>query len=323
MRRREFIALLGTGAVIWALPARAQQQAALVVGYVGGVSPDIHPAFREGLSEAGFTEGRNVTIESRWTEGHLERLPSTIVNLVRRPVAVIFLAGGDVPTLIAKGATRSIPIVFLTTSDPVRSGLVDSLNRPGVNATGVTMLSGPLGAKRLELLREVVRKATSVGMLVNPNNPNSERDIADLQAGARTIGFQVHLLEASNKEEIDKAYSTLVRVGAGALLVNADPYFILAREHFMALAARHPVPTIYYARLFVEDGGLISYGADVASAFRQCGNYVGKILKGEKPEDLPVQQPTKFELVINLKTARALGLTIPPTLLARADEVIE
>jgi ABC-type uncharacterized transport system substrate-binding protein len=323
VRRREFIALLGAGAVVWPALVRAQQQAALVVGYVGGVSPGIHPAFREGLSEAGFTDGRNVTIESRWTEGHLERLPMTIVNLVRRPVAVIFLAGGDVPTLIAKGATRSIPIVFLTTSDPVRSGLVDSFNRPGVNATGVTLLAGPLAAKRLELLREVVPKATTVGMLVNPNNPNSERDIADVQASARSVGLQVHLVEANNKEEIEKAFSTLSRLGAGALLVSADPFFVLVREHFIKLAARHSVPTIYYARPFVEDGGLISYGTDLASAFRQCGNYVGKILKGENPADLPVQQPTRFELVINLTTAKALGLAISPTLLARADEVIE
>ena len=248
----------------------------------------------------GFTEGRNVAIEARWAEGRLERLPSLIVDLVRRPVAVIFVVGGDVPALVAKGATRSIPIVFLTNSDPVRSGLVDSFNQPGVNATGFTMLAGPLGAKRLELLRELVPKAATIGVLVNPNNTNSERDLADVQAGARAKGLQIHTLEASNSEEVDKAFATLIELKAGALLVNPDPLFIQHQEQFITFAARYAVPTIYVAREFVDDGGLMSYGASITIAARKCGSYVGRILKGEKPGDLPVQQPTKFELVINL-----------------------
>jgi len=271
----------------------------------------------------GYIEGQNVVIEFRATEGHLERLPKLMVDLVRRRVSTIFTLGGDVATLVAMGATRTIPIVFLTNSDPVRSGLVAGLNRPGANATGVTMLSGPLGAKRLQLLRELVPKAAAVGLMVNPNNTNSEPETVDVQAGGRATGLQIHVLEASSGEEIDKGFAALTGLKAGGLLVNSDPLFFLQRSQFVTLAARHAMPTIYYAREFAQIGGLITYGANIASAVRQCGNYVGRVLKGENPADLPIVQPTKFELVINLKTAKTLGLTVSPTLLARADEVIE
>src|SRR5258708_1443770 len=250
MRRREFMMLVGGAAAAWSHGAQARRQAIPLIGFVGrGRGPTAaDQAFREGLAEMGFTDGQNVAIEYRWTHGHLERLPKLMVDLVRRPVSAIFTAGGDVPALIAKGATRSIPIVFLTASDPVRSGLVASLNRPGLNATGVTMLAGPLGAKRLQLLRELVPNASAVGLLVNPNNTNSELESADVQAGGRTIGLQTHLLEASTSEEVDKAFASLTELKASALVVNADPLFIQLRSQFIALAARYSVPTIYYAR---------------------------------------------------------------------------
>jgi putative ABC transport system substrate-binding protein len=327
LKRRDLITLLG-GAAAWPLAARGQQAAMPAIGAVWTASRNFADdryvrAFGEGLAEMGFADGRNITIEHRSTGGHAERLPTLIVDLVRRPVAAIFVAGGDVPTLVAKGATRSIPIVFLTASDPVRSGLVASLNRPDFNATGVTTIGGPLGAKRLEMLHELVPKAATVGLLVNPNNPNSEPELADVQAGARTIGLQIHVLEAGSSDEIDRAFATLIELKAGALSVSSDPLFFAQRNQFTTLATRYAMPTIYYAREFPETGGLISYGASIAGGIRQCGNYVGRILKGENPADLPVMQPTKFELVINLKTAKMLGLEVPPTLLARADEVIE
>jgi ABC-type uncharacterized transport system substrate-binding protein len=296
-----------------------------VIGYVingnqANTPPQFAVAFREGLAETGFTEGRNVAIEYRWADGHSERVPALIVGLVRRQVAVIVVSG-DLPALVAKGATTSIPIVFMTGSDPVGSGLVASLNRPGINVTGATMLAGPLGAKRLELLRELNPKTTAVGLLVNPINPNSEPELADLQAAARTMGLQTYILKASNGEDIDKAFANLIELKAGALLVSADPLFTFWRNQLITLAARFAVLTIYYAREFPDLGGLMSYGASFSGAYRQCGSYAGRILKGEKPAELPVVQPTKFELVINVKTAKALGLTIPPSLLARADEV--
>jgi putative ABC transport system substrate-binding protein len=327
MKRREFIGLFG-GATMWPLAARAQPLSMPTIGFIrnGTVNPSGDPliiAFREGLVEMGFTEGRNVAIEYRSTEGHLERLPKLTVDLVRRQVAVIFVAGGDMPALVAKGATRSIPIVFTTSADPVRSGLVDSLNRPGANVTGVTTLTGPLGAKRLELLRELVPKATTVGLLVNPNNTNSELETADIQTGARTIGLNTHTLEASDSDEVARAFAKLTELKAGALLVYGDPIFFVLRNQIVLLAAQSAVPTIYNAREFVQDGGLISYGASFTVAFRQYGNYVGRILKGEKPADIPVLQPTKFELAVNVRTAKTLGLDLAPSLLTRADEVIE
>ena len=330
MRRREFITLLGAAAAVLPHGAGAQQPPIPVIGAIWTAHRDFATdrytiAFREGLMAMGFTDGRNVAIEHRSTDGHLDRLPRLMVDLVRRQVAVIFVAAGDVPALVAKGATISIPIVFLTSSDPVRSGLVASLNRPGLNATGVTYLGGSLGAKRLEILHELVPSAASVGLLVNPNNTNTEPESADIQAAARRIGLQIHIMEASNNAEVDQAFATLTESKAGALLVNPDPLFFtpLLRDQIVTLAAGHTVPTSYYAREFPDNGGLISYGASIADALRQCGSYVGRILKGENPADLPVEQPTKFELVINLKTAKALGLTVPQSLLARADEVTE
>jgi putative tryptophan/tyrosine transport system substrate-binding protein len=325
--RREFITLLG-GAAVWPLAARAQQPAMPVIGSVWTASRTFATdrysvAFREGLAEWGFIAGRNVAIEDRSTDGHLDRLPRLIVDLVRRPVAVIFVAAGDVPALVAKGATRTTPIVFLTSSDPVRSGLVASLSRPGLNATGVTYIGGSLGPKRLEMLHELVPKAATVGLLVNPHNTNSEAESADVQAGARTIGLQIHVLEASSSAEIDRAFATLIELKAGALLVNTDPLFFFLRDQFVTLAARHALPTMFYAREFPEAGGLISYGASIAGGIRQCGNYVGRILKGENPADLPIVQPTRFELVVNLKSAKALGLIVSDKLLATADGVIE
>jgi putative ABC transport system substrate-binding protein len=328
MRRREFITLLGGAAVARPMAARAQQPAMPVVGAVWTANRNFATerytlAFRDGLAEMGFTDGRNVAIEHRATEGHLERLPRLMVDLVRRPVAAIFVAAGDVPALVAKGATRNIPIVFLTSSDPVRSGLVASLNRPGLNATGVTTIGGPLAAKRLEMLHELVPGAATFGLLINPNNTNSEPDTMDVRAAARTIGLQIHVVEAGNSDEIDRAFASLTELKAGALLVGTDPLFFAGRDRFVTLAARHSVPAIYWAREFPDGGGLMSYGASIARGIRQCGSYVGRILKGENPADLPVVQPTKYELVINLKTAKALGLTVPDQLLARADEVIE
>jgi len=327
MRRRELITLLGAAAA-WPRGSEAQQPAMPVIGAVWTARRNFATdrytiAFREGLAAMGFTDGRNVAIEHHSTDGHLDRLPRLMVDLVRRQVAVIFVAAGDVPALVAKGATRSIPIVFLTASDPVRSGLVSSLNRPGLNATGVTYLSGALGAKRLETLHELVPRAATIGLLVNPNNTNSEPESADVQTGARMMGLQIQILEASNNAEVDQAFATLAELKAGALLVNPDPLFFFLRDQLVTLAARHTVPTSYFAREFPENGGLISYGASIAGALRQCGSYVGRILKGENPADLPVEQPTKFELVINLKTAKALGLSVPESILVRSDEVIE
>jgi putative ABC transport system substrate-binding protein len=328
IQRRKFLAaLVGGGAVAWPLAARAQQGGMPVVGFVttAGANQNTHlpAAFRAGLKENGFAEGKNVAIEYRWAEGHLERLPSLVADLVRRRVAVILSTGGDVPTLVAKGATTTIPIVFLTGADPVRSGLVASLNRPGGNATGATLLAGMLGAKRMALLRELAPKVRTLGMLVNPNNPNSEPDTADVQAAARAIGGQVQVLEASNGEEIEAAFAALARAKLDGLLVNPDPIFLPRRDQFVSLAARHAVPTIYYAREYVDAGGLMSYGASFTWLYRQGGIYVARILQGEKPADLAVVQPTKFELAINAKTAKALGLSVPYPLLVSADEVIE
>jgi len=309
--------------------ARAQPRQLPVIGYVStgnraaAFVEEALASFGGGLREMGFTEGQNVVIEFRATEGHLERLPKLMVDLVRGRASVIFALGGDVATLVAMGATRSIPIVFLTNSDPVRSGLVANLNRPGANATGVTMLSGPLGAKRLQLLRDLIPKAAGVGLLVNPNNTNSESETEEVRASGRAMGLQIHVMEAGSSEEIDKAFAALTGLKADALLVNSDPLFFLQRNQFTTLAARHSMPTIYYAREFVRDGGLMSYGASITSAIRQCGNYVGRILKGENPADLPILQPTKFELVVNAKVAKTLAIVVPPTLLAQADEVIE
>jgi putative ABC transport system substrate-binding protein len=326
IRRREFIAGLG-GAAAWPFAVRAQQPAMPVIGYLSSFPADTNPkfaqAFREGLNDAGFVEGRNVAIEYRWAEeGRYDRLPMMAANLVDRRVAVLFAS--PIPAaLAAKAATSTTPIVFAIGSDPVETGLIVSLNRPGGNVTGVTFLSVELGAKRLELLRDLVPKIASIALLVNPNNPNAAPQTKDMQAATTALGLQLNILSASSQSDFDNAFATLVRQRTDALVVSADPFFISHRDQLVALAVRHSMPAIYYAREFVAAGGLISYGSSFANSFRQAATYVGRILKGEKPADLPVTQPTKFELIINLKTAKALGLTVPLTLQVAADEVID
>jgi putative tryptophan/tyrosine transport system substrate-binding protein len=326
MKRREFITLLGGAAATWPLAARAQQPMP-VVGYLSSFPADIHPkftqAFRQGLNDAGFVEGRNVTIEYRWDEeGRYDRLPMMAADLIGRRVTVLFAS--PIPAaLAAKAATATIPIVFAIGSDPIETGLVVSLNRPGGNVTGATFLSVALGAKRLELLRDLLPKLASIALLVNPNNPNAAVQTKEIQAAATGLGLQLTLLSAGSQSDVDNVFATLVGQRTDALVVSADPFLFSHRDQLAALALRHSMPAIYYAREFAVAGGLISYASSFGDSFRQAGTYVGRILRGEKPADLPVLQPTKFELVVNLKTAKALGLDVPPTLLARADEVIE
>ena len=326
MRRREFITFLG-GAAAWPLAAHAQQPPMPVIGFLSANAADANPqftaAFRDGLAAVGFVEGKDVAIEYRWADAHLERVPALALDLIRRRVNVIFTGGGDVPVLVTKGATATIPIVFSTASDPVAMGFVASLNRPGGNVTGVTNIVSQLGPKRVELLHELLPKAGVVGLLLNPNSPNAEPQVADAQTAARGLGLQTHILPATSNEEIDAAFAKLVELKIDALLLIPDASFQSRRDQFVRLAARYMLPTIYYSSEYVAAGGLLSYGASFSGMYRQAGNYVGRILKGEKPADLPVTQPTKFELAINLKTAKALGLSVPPALLARADEVIE
>jgi putative ABC transport system substrate-binding protein len=325
VNRREFMLMLG-GAMTTAHHLRAQQKAMPVIGFlnIGSLGPNAPylAAFQQGLNETGYFEGQNLAIEYRWAEGSYDRLPGLAADLVGRKVDVI-VTGGTPGMQAAKAATVTIPIVFLGGGDPVAAGLVTSLARPGGNLTGVSFMSTELMPKRLELLSELVPEAAVIALLVNPNNPAAERIMRDVQEAARTKGVQLHILKAGTAAEINTAFATLVQRQAGALAVSADPFFNSQREELVALASRHAVPAIYEWREFAEAGGLISYGPSLTAANRQIGTYVGRILKGAKPADLPVQQPTTFELVVNLKTAKALGLIVPPSILARADEVIE
>jgi putative ABC transport system substrate-binding protein len=311
--RREFITLLG-GATTWPLAARAQQPTMPVFGFLYGVSAtEFNMAgFHRGLSEAGFVEGRNVVINYRWAEGEWDRLPVMAADLVGRKVAVIFAGGSDVATRAAIAATQSIPIVFTTGSDPVAAGLVASLNRPGGSATGVSFINHEPGPKRLELLHELLPTATKAAFLVNPNNPATSQDVQDTQAAARRLGLELIIVNGGSESEIERAFSTAVQQGAAAFTVAFDASLTSRRGQIAALALRHALPTITLSRESVVAGQLMSYGPDQADMYRQAGVYVGRILKGEKPADLPVMLPTKFELVINLKTAKALGITVPP-----------
>ena len=326
MRRREFIIFISGAAMTWPLAARAQQKAMPVIGALfTGAPSSSEPfvaAFRQGLSEAGYVEGRNFAIEYRWAEGHYDQLPALAADLVGRKVDLI-MANSPPSALAAKSATSTIPIVFRSGADPVGDGLVASLAQPRGNLTGVSFVADELTAKRLELLSELVPRAGAIALLVNPNNATAERVIRDVQEAARAKGVELHVLKAASESEIDTAFDSLVQLHAGALVVGADPFLSSRREQIVALASRTAVPSIYAWREFAASGGLISYGASLTSAFRLVGHYAAEVLKGAKPADLPVQQPTAFELVVNLKTAKALGIDVPATLLAQAGEIIE
>jgi putative tryptophan/tyrosine transport system substrate-binding protein len=325
MKRREFITLLGGAVAAWPMAVRGQQAAMPVIGFLHSGSPGgtahMTAAFHRGLKEAGYVEGQNVEVVYHYADGQYDRLHALVADLVRRQVALIG-AFGPPAAQAAKAATTTIPIVF-TSIDPVKSGLVASLNRPGGNVTGVNVLTTDLEGKRLELLGELMSTSAPVGVLINPKGEYAEQQAKDLQAGAHHIGRPILILNASSERDIDNAFRTLIARRAGGLLVTGDPFFNIRREQLVALAAYHGIPAIYEWREYAVAGGVMTYGASITDSYRQAGVYVGRILKGEKPIDLPVMQPTKFELVINLKTAKSLGIDVPPTLLARADEVIE
>ena len=327
MKRRQFITLLGGAVATWPLAARAQQPVMPVIGFLSirppGTDPHFLAAFHQGLKEAGYVEGQNVAIEYRWAEFKDERLPAMADDLVRRQVAVIVATGSTAAASAAKAATATIPIVFGAGGDPVKEGLVGSLNRPAGNITGVTPFTYVLGAKQLELLHQMVPTASTIAVLVNQNNADSDAQLRDVQAAARKLGLRILALAVSSDRELETVFATLVRERAGALLIASDAFFTAHRVQLAVLTARHAVPAIYTLREFPMAGGLMSYAADLADTYRQLGVYVGRILKGTKPADLPVMQPTKFQLVINLKTARTLGLSVPDRLLVLADEVIE
>jgi putative ABC transport system substrate-binding protein len=326
MRRRDFIGIAG-GAAIWPHAARTQQKATPVIGFLSSRSAEesapFVAAFRDGLREAGF-DGQGVVIEYRWAENDYDRLPTMAAELVARNVEAIIAAGGTISAFAAKAATSTIPIVFTSAGNPVEIGLIASLNRPGGNLTGIdATLTTQLDAKRLELLHELVRGEGAVGALVNPNRPDAAGQTAQIETAGQSLGLRLSFLKASSERELEMAFAELARQQLKALMIGADPLFISNRDQIVALAARHAIPTIYGWRDFVLAGGLISYGASLIGAYRQAGGYAGRILKGAKPPELPVEQPTKYELVVNLNTAKALGLTVPQSLLARADEVIE
>jgi putative ABC transport system substrate-binding protein len=325
MDRRKFIGSIAGGLLAIPFAARAQKSVIPVIGFLSGQSPGPYApyvaAFRKGLNETGYVEGKNVAIEFRWAESHPDRVPALAADLVRHQVAVLFATGGTARE--AKGATATIPIVFTTGNDPVEGDLVASLAHPGGNATGVSFVPAELAAKRLELLHQLVPNATVIAIVLNPGFVNAESRARKVQEAARSFGLQLHVLSARTEQEIDAAFATLAKLRAGALIVDSDPFFNARRDQFAALAARYAVPAIYDVRETVVAGGLMSYAGSIPEAFRQAGIYTGRILKGAKPADLPILQPTKVELVINLKTAKALGLTIPQSLLLRADEVIQ
>jgi putative ABC transport system substrate-binding protein len=325
--RRELVTLLSSGLVAWPLVSHAQRLATPVIGFLSSLSQEwFRPylvAFHQGLKEVGYIESQNVAIEYRWAEGQYDRLPAMAADLVRRQVTVIAATAGNPSAVAAKAATATIPIVFNVAGDPVKEGLVSSLNHPGGNMTGVSILTTPLEAKRLELLHELFPNISAIAVLINPNFAESDTQLKVVKAAAQALGQHVLFLTATTKNDLDDAFAAIVNQQIGALLVLSDPFFVSQRQEIVALATRHAVPTIYFVREFAVVGGLMSYGTSLADAYHQMGIYTGRIVKGEKPGDLPVVQPTRFEFVINLKTAKALGLEIPPTLLARADEVIE
>jgi putative tryptophan/tyrosine transport system substrate-binding protein len=326
LRRREFITLLG-GTAAWPLAARAQQPAMPVIGFMSTLSPASISkpvaGFHQGLGEAGYVEGQNVAIEYRWAQGHYDRLPELAADLVRRRVAVIVASGGDPSPQIARAATQTIPIVFGMFGDPVREGLVDSLNRPGSNATGVTIFGPAAVTKRLQLLHDLVPKDAVIAFLMNPNNPNGSIEMAAAQTAATSLGRKIVVFDASGESELDAAFTRMVQQRIGTLLGASDPFLFNRRDQIVSLAAGHGIPAIYYLRDFADAGGLMAYGNSLTDMYRLVGVYVGRILKGEKPTDLPVVQSSKFEFVINLQTARALGIEIPNSLQLLADEVIE
>ena len=327
MRRREFISLLGGVAVAWPVAARAQQPVLPVIGFLSSTSSKGYTpylaAFREGLREGGFIEGQNVTIEYRWADDHYERLPELAADLVTRRVALIAAAGGSPAALAAKSATTTIPIVFQIGVDPVKAGLVSSLNQPGGNITGFANLALEVGPKRLELLHRLVPNATNIAVLVNPARSNVEAEIKDMQSAANKLGLQLNVLYASTERDFDKVFATSVQLRAGGVVISGDPFFNTRSEELAAMAIHYMVPAIYQFHEFAAAGGLVSYGSSIKNTHREAGIYTARILKGEKPADLPVQEPSKVELIINLKTAKTLGLEIPPSILTSADEVIE
>ena len=326
MRRRDFVTLIG-GAASWPLASRAQQPSMPVVGFLSARSPaeaaSVLAAFRQGLAETGYFEGKNVTIEYRWAEGHYDRLPALAEELVRRGVAVIAATGGEPSPMAAKAATATLPIVFTVGSDPVEMGLVASLSRPGGNLTGTTIMGVDLGPKRLDLIRQLVPKALRIAILSNPTFPMASAEVREVEDAALRLATEVNVRNASTESEIDEAFADLARHRPDALIIGTDPFLLGQRDQLARLAARHAIPTVYFLREFVESGGLMSYGPDIRRGYRQAGVYTGYILGGKKPAELPVLRPTSFLLSINLKTAKALGIALPATLLALADEVIE